>query len=364
MSPFELPDHSISSRLRVTDSHSTMTPPPGPKGVSVVICTHNGSRTLTLALQALAAQTIEVDKLELIVVDDASTDGSGDLARAAGAHVVRREKSSGLAAARNAGIHVATGEIVAFTDDDCEPDPNWLEELLKPFADPSVDGVTGLTVTGSEDSVVFRFLALRNPLRPLPVAIVTNRDPLGRLRNYLRTETGPTLPLKARARVYALVGANMAIRKPLLDQLNGFDAGFVQSEDEDLSRRAHGLKSGAANFVYYPAALVRHHYRPGLKDTLRRAKIYGEGNAHTAVDAGLTPAVYPFPVIVVASLAFSLAFRPRMSFLSLLVPLGLYWRWTRLVPSRRSAEPLLYPYIQLLQEVWTMYGEARYLGSR
>ena len=60
----------------------------------------------------------------MVIVDDRSTDGSAELAAAAGAKVVRLtdEEDGGLAAARNAGIRAASGDLVAFTDDDCEPD--------------------------------------------------------------------------------------------------------------------------------------------------------------------------------------------------------------------------------------------------
>ena len=348
----------------MTPDHTTSSDAGRLPAVSVIVCTHNGSRTLNLALDALAVQTIGRERMELIVVDDASTDDSGELARSVGARVVRREQSRGLASARNAGIAAAQGEILVFTDDDVEPEPDWLEELLTPFGDPAVEGVTGRTASGSEDSIVFRYLAARNPLRPLPATLLTTRSPLQRLMNYLRTETGPSPSIANGSRVYALVGANMAIRASLMDELGGFDPGFVQSEDEDLSRRAQNLRGNNANFVYQDSAFVRHHYRPGLKDTLRRAKIYGEGNAHTSLEKGVQPAIYPFPFAVVLVLAAAVVRRPRGVPLAVLAPLAIYWRWVAFALARRNPEPALYPYIQLLQEAWTMYGEARYLRSR
>ena len=55
----------------------------------------------------------------------------------------RRDEDGGLNAARNAGIRAASGDLVAFTDDDCEPAPTWLRELIEPMRDPTVDGVAG-----------------------------------------------------------------------------------------------------------------------------------------------------------------------------------------------------------------------------
>jgi glycosyltransferase involved in cell wall biosynthesis len=104
----------------------------------------------------------------VVVVDDHSTDDSAELA-AAGAKVVRltEVESGGLNAARNAGIRAASGDLVAFTDDNCEPEPTWLRELIEPMLDPTVDGVAGRTVPASDRDLVLRYLARRNPLAPL-----------------------------------------------------------------------------------------------------------------------------------------------------------------------------------------------------
>ena len=94
---------------------------------SVVVPVRNGAAVLRGCLDALAAQTLPPD--DVIVVDNGSTDGSGDLARA---HpVVTRvvvERQPGSYAARNAGIAVARGLLLAFTDADCRPYPDWLEQ--------------------------------------------------------------------------------------------------------------------------------------------------------------------------------------------------------------------------------------------
>ena len=116
--------------------------------LSIVICSHNGGQLLAGALASLAAQTFSPARYEVIVVDDGSTD---DVARAAraGARVVRLAPSRGLAAARNAGVSAADGEIVAFTDDDCEVSPRWAEAPLVAFEAGDVLAVGGRVIPES-----------------------------------------------------------------------------------------------------------------------------------------------------------------------------------------------------------------------
>ena len=96
--------------------------------LSVVICSLNGAAGVDRCLQALEKQTMS--SLELIVVDDGSTDATSNVGQAHEAIVIRHATNCGLAAARNSGVSAATAPIVAFLDDDCEPDPCWAERLL------------------------------------------------------------------------------------------------------------------------------------------------------------------------------------------------------------------------------------------
>ncbi|HAF69763.1 TPA: glycosyl transferase [Candidatus Acetothermia bacterium] len=105
--------------------------------ISVVVPAHNEEEVLPACLAALRSQSIS--EFELIVVDSASTDRTGEVARAHGAQVVRVERP-GLARARQAGFEAASGEIVATTDADSQPPPDWLARLGAALADPEVGG--------------------------------------------------------------------------------------------------------------------------------------------------------------------------------------------------------------------------------
>jgi glycosyltransferase involved in cell wall biosynthesis len=108
--------------------------------VSVVLATHDRPQRLARQLAALRAQTLDLARYEIIVVDDASQPETVDLlaresARAGGPGmtVIRRDVSGGPARARNAGWQAARGALIAFTDDDCEATPRWLEAGLEAF---------------------------------------------------------------------------------------------------------------------------------------------------------------------------------------------------------------------------------------
>jgi glycosyltransferase involved in cell wall biosynthesis len=101
--------------------------------VSVVIPAHNAERTLGAVLAALAAQSEPAD--EVVVVDDASTDGTAELAARAGATVVRNDTPLFAGGARNRGWEVARGDVVAFLDSDAIPQPGWGAGLQRALAD-------------------------------------------------------------------------------------------------------------------------------------------------------------------------------------------------------------------------------------
>jgi glycosyltransferase involved in cell wall biosynthesis len=133
------------------DGHGALEQPSADHGdppVSVVLVTYNRRLSLRRAIAALRAQTYAADRLEFIIVNNGSTDGSGhELAaledpRFRGVTIAVNQPPAG---ARNQALAMATGEIVAFTDDDCQADPGWIAALVAGF-EPGVDVVQGRTV--------------------------------------------------------------------------------------------------------------------------------------------------------------------------------------------------------------------------
>ena len=105
--------------------------------VSLVVPVYNEERCIGPTLESLLAQTHR--DIELVVVDDGSTDGTAAVARGLGVRVISIPHS-GAAAARNAGARATHGDIVVFVDGDDLFEPDFVERLVEPLEDPSVRG--------------------------------------------------------------------------------------------------------------------------------------------------------------------------------------------------------------------------------
>lgn len=110
--------------------------------ISVVIPTHNGAETLADCLGAIRASSHA--PAEIIIVDDASTDDSAEIAERFHCRVIRWEKNIGAARAKNRGAQAATGDVLFFTDDDVIVAREALAHLADNFADARVAGIVGV----------------------------------------------------------------------------------------------------------------------------------------------------------------------------------------------------------------------------
>lgn len=109
------------------------------KTVSVVIPAKNEEKHLPRCLASLARQTYPRDKVEIIVVDNGSTDRTREIAEGFGARVLR-DDASNVSGLRNRGAAISTGEVLAFVDADCEAAPDWIERGLAYWGDGHVAG--------------------------------------------------------------------------------------------------------------------------------------------------------------------------------------------------------------------------------
>ena len=112
--------------------------------VSIVIPVKDRAEELVRCLHSLEQLDYPLERREIIVVDDGSSDGSPAVAIRFGCRLVATdEPGSGPAAARNLGVSVARGEILAFIDSDCTASTGWLRELVGGFSDPALAAVGG-----------------------------------------------------------------------------------------------------------------------------------------------------------------------------------------------------------------------------
>ncbi|MDA8290445.1 MAG: glycosyltransferase [Actinomycetota bacterium] len=266
--------------------------------MSVVVCSLDGAATLGACLEALERQTIR-DKVQVVVVDDGSTDGTAAVARQFGVELVVHERNRGISAARNSGIRVARAPVVAFTDDDCIPDRDWLECLLRPYEDDGVVAVGGAIEVLRTTGLVDRYLAANNPLAPLELELARHTGLGARFLLYVRRMWGSRAPAGARS-VYSFPGASMSFRRGLLEQIGGFDERMTfGADDEYICRRVRETSPGHSLW-FTPDAVVHHDFAGTLRDLWRRDFAYGKGHARTfLIDPDRRwPMVFPAPFAV------------------------------------------------------------------
>jgi glycosyltransferase involved in cell wall biosynthesis len=321
--------------------------------LSVVICSLNGAAGVERCLRALAEQK-DVE-LEITVIDDGSTDDTSDVAKRHDVTVIRHEVNQGLAAARNTGVRAATAQIVAFLDDDCEPEPTWARKLLDAYEE-DVIGVGGDIVPTAPDGFMAGFLQRNSPLLPLELNLAQSQKIAYRLYLYLLRQWRPEERHDARD-VYSLVGANMSFRRAAVEQI-AFDERFrFGGEDLDMCLLlARDFPS--ARLTVTPEARVRHHFVPSLRDTLRRSRSYGHGCARLYRKwPTMRPTIFPGPFLMLGLLVGAV-FVPVLFAVCALLPLLMYPKGLRLAVANRRPECLLDSYIQLAQE---SYGNIGYL---
>ena len=270
--------------------------------LTVIIASLNGAEGLDRCLRALERQSIR-SGIEIIVVDDGSTDDTAAVGRAHGVTVISHPRNLGIAAARNTGLNAAKSDIVAFLDDDCVPEPGWAEHLLAGYASSDVVGVTGPIIPRTPRGYMSGFLTRNNPLVPLELELTQSYSLAYRFVLYVGRQWSVQVSTGQRD-VYSFVGANMSFRRKALFEAGQFDERFrFGAEELDMCMRVPEAIPGA-RLTFVPQARVAHCFKPQLRDTLRRSRSYGIGSARLHRKwPSLPPTLFPAPVLVLLLLA-------------------------------------------------------------
>jgi len=227
--------------------------PPHQPMISVVVCAYNADSTMEGCLASF--QHVEYPNFEVIVVDDGSTDKTGEISDKYAAkfpfiHVIH-QPNLGLSAARNVGMYASKGEIVAYTDSDCYVDPHWLTYMAWAFQDNRFAAIGGPNLPPPEDNRTAACVAV-SPGAPTHV-LVTD-------------EIAEHIP-----------GCNMAYRKEHLLATGGFDATYrAAGDDVDLCWR---LMDMGHTIGFHAGMMVWHHRRNTIKAYLKQQKGYGRAEA-------------------------------------------------------------------------------------
>jgi GT2 family glycosyltransferase len=188
---------------------------------------YNAATTLEECIASLLELDYPRDLLELIFVDNASTDTTHDLLSRYHGVKILFEGKRGPAAARNKGIHHARGEVIAFTDSDCVVDKAWLQKIVAPLEDKTIGIVGGKILAKPPSSEIERF---GEQIHDHGKAIEEYKPPY-------------------------VITMNWASRLSVLQEAGLFDEVFLRAEDVDLSYRI--FQSGY-KIIYQPDALTYH----------------------------------------------------------------------------------------------------------
>jgi cellulose synthase/poly-beta-1,6-N-acetylglucosamine synthase-like glycosyltransferase len=310
---------------------------------SVIVPVYNGEADLPELINCLQAQTYPGDRVEYLLVDNGSSDRTASVIQTAiqetaslgiTLRYLQENKIQSSYAARNTGIRAAKSEILAFTDADCRPQPDWLESLILPFADSAVGVVVGEIVALPGNSLLEKHADRHNVL------------------SQQHTLKHPFCPYGQTA--------NLAIRRQVLEQVGLFRPYLNTGGDADMCWRIQRGSNWTLHFA--PTAVVRHRHRSTLKEYQSQWRRYGRSNRYLHELHGVelmrekTTQDYLYllgrwlvkelPINSMKAIAHK---TPAIDIIS--TPIGLFGAWARTAGQREAQLPEKAREIEWLQNV-------------
>ena len=229
--------------------------------VSVIVPIHNGETDLPELINGLKSQTYRAKKVEYLLVNNNSSDRTANIlvtaakeASEEGINIkpLTENQIQSSYAARNKGIKVAKGEILAFTDADCRPQPNWLENLVQPFANKKVGIVVGEIAALPGKTLLEKYAQQQN------------------MMSQKNTLAHPFYPYGQTA--------NLAVRRQTFVDVGLFRPYLTTGGDADICWRIQRESNWQLEFA--PEAIIRHRHRATLPELRSQWKRYGRSNRY------------------------------------------------------------------------------------
>jgi glycosyltransferase involved in cell wall biosynthesis len=247
-------------------------PPCAAGDLTVVVCTRDRPHSLRGCLERLCVQTSAPG--EIIVVDNAKDRSAEAVCNQFPAVTYVHEPRPGLSVARNAGVRASRGALIAFTDDDAVPHPNWTSEIVRAFRDPTVDAVTGAVLPAALDTFAQCFFQFQMG------GLGARYHPLLFDRAFFE------LTCRKAAQVWRIgAGANMAFRRAVFSKVGLFDARLGAgasgcSEDSELWYRILAI---GGRCYFESRAVVFHAHRETWPALCAQMRAYMRGHVYALV---------------------------------------------------------------------------------
>jgi glycosyltransferase involved in cell wall biosynthesis len=260
--------------------------------ITVAVCCFNSGKVIGKTLQVLRQYTNS--DLNVIVIDDGSTDSTSEIAENYGVVLIRHQKNMGYGQARQSAVDNCTTEIIAFIDDSCLVAEDWLETLRKCWesAGESTRAIIGKMELSEPKNRIQRFQFRHSPFLPLPVDFSSHQTIFKRVASYLRGKKNIEAGF-----IGGFSNGNASFRMKSLGQIGGYDTRFkLGAEDENLAVRIID-EFGPKSIFYNPKIRVTHESNLDLKGFLARNYRYGRSSAFRFRLAGGVPTLMPIPAL-------------------------------------------------------------------
>lgn len=303
---------------------------------SLIIPAYNAEKTIKRCLKSAMEQTLPREIFEIIVVDDGSTDRTRRIVKEFPVKIVS-QKNQGPAVARNRGAREASGDILLFTDSDCELDSNFVKNMIAPFdIDSEIAGVQGSYKTKQKE-----FMAM-----------------------FSQVEIETRYKIMARNKYIDFIGTYAAAyKKDIFENYGAFDTGFPLASGED-TEFSYKLHKANCKMVFQPEAFVFHQHPNKLIHYLKtkfyrgywRIRLYKKHPEKTIKDSYTPQSLKIQGVCTLLLLIFSLLSIFNLFWLIFLVPYFLlfsYYSFPFIKIFRKRKYPYYYltPFVLMLRAI-------------